>query len=298
MSEILLSSFHPLAEGAYLEGLAVDTARNLVWYSDVVSGGVYGVDSAGEVRHSLNRERKWVGGILLNADGAVLSSGPGGIVWNNPDSGQHGWLLSSIHGEAINGVNEMWSDGRGGIIFGTVDIESIARGGNTRPTSIYHLDQNRALTKLIDDIHFSNGLVFDAGNKKLFVSDSFNVAWAFDVSGSMTLYNRRMLLDKSDCDGMVMDSAGNIWISGFDSPQVIARVTPDGERLSDISLPFGAVTQMRFGGDDLRDLYLTVVPARSGDSLKKGEPVQRGSYLYRVRSSISGVASPVADFSL
>jgi sugar lactone lactonase YvrE len=298
MSDILLSGFQPLAEGAYLEGLAIDSARSLVWYSDVVTGGVYGVDATGEVRYAFNKERKWVGGILLNSDGAVLSSGPGGIFWNNPESGEQGWLLASIDGKTINGINELWSDGHGGIIFGTVDIESIAQGKQTASSSLYRLSQNQKLTKLADDIHFSNGFVFDAANYKLFVSDSFNVAWAYDVADDMTLHNRRVLLDKKDCDGMVMDSAGNIWISGFSSPGVIEQVTAGGEKLTDILLPFGAVTQMRFGGVDMRDLYLTVVPARSGDTLKKGEVLQGGSYLYRARSSKAGVASPEANFLL
>ena len=43
MSSTQAANFHRLAAGVYLEGLAVDYARSIVWYSDVIAGGVHGV---------------------------------------------------------------------------------------------------------------------------------------------------------------------------------------------------------------------------------------------------------------
>jgi hypothetical protein len=39
--------FEQLAKGLYLEGLAVDRARGIVWYSDVIAGGIHGVKADG-----------------------------------------------------------------------------------------------------------------------------------------------------------------------------------------------------------------------------------------------------------
>jgi hypothetical protein len=33
---------------------------------------------------TFNPDRMWTGGIMMNEDGAVLSSGEGGIMWNHP----------------------------------------------------------------------------------------------------------------------------------------------------------------------------------------------------------------------
>src|ERR1700726_4582548 len=112
--------FDLIAKGLYLEGLAVDYARGLVWYSDVIAGGIHGVKPGGTVI-SFNQHRKWTGGILLNEDGSVLSSGAGGIMWNNPQTGRSGWLINRLNGVPINGINEMVPDGSGGVYFGTVD---------------------------------------------------------------------------------------------------------------------------------------------------------------------------------
>ena len=54
-------NFNKLAEGIYLEGLAVDYARNVVWYSDVIAGGIHGVTLSGAKVTSFNTERMWRG---------------------------------------------------------------------------------------------------------------------------------------------------------------------------------------------------------------------------------------------
>lgn len=100
----LPNDFEVVATGVYLEGLAVDYARGVVWYSDVIAGGLHGLRHDGSAV-SFNEGRMWTGGIMLNEDGAVLSSGQGGIMWNHPDSGGSGWLVREIGGEPLGGIN-------------------------------------------------------------------------------------------------------------------------------------------------------------------------------------------------
>ena len=115
MAELAVGEYVALAEGIYLEGLAVDHARAVIWYSDVIAGGIHGVKPDGTKVTSFNEGRMWTGGVMMNADGAVFSTGQGGIMWNNPDTGKSGWLLDELEGQPINGINEMWPDGSGGI---------------------------------------------------------------------------------------------------------------------------------------------------------------------------------------
>jgi sugar lactone lactonase YvrE len=298
MSQLAVGQFKKIAEGIYLEGLAVDHTRNVIWYSDVIAGGIHGVRDDGGKVASFNAGRMWTGGCLMNKDGAVLSSGPGGIMWNDFKSGESGWLLHEIDGNVINGINELIPDGTGGIFFGTNDIEMIEQGKKTRPTALYRLSAERRLYKLDDDINFSNGIVFDAEHRRFYCSDTFNVAWAWDVTPDLSLSNRRVLLDKDDCDGMALDSEGNVWISGFRSPGEIVRIASTGTRLTSVSTPAGSTTQIRFGGFDRRDIYLNIVPSDGGDSLKEGKPLTGASYLYRGRSAVAGTLIGPAGFEL
>ncbi len=298
MSNLAVGEYKNIAEGVYLEGLSVDHQRNVIWYSDVISGGIHGVTPEGKPVCSFNEDRMWTGGIMMNDDGSVLSTGQGGIMWNNPDTGKSGWLLSELEGKPINGINEMWPDGTGGIFFGTNDIEMIIEAKDPRPTAIYRLTVDRQVIKLDEGITFSNGIAYDAQRNKFYCSDTFNTSWAWDVNDDLTLSNRRELLAKDDCDGMALDIEGNIWITGFRSPGKLTQVTPEGDELPPIDTPKGCTTQVRFGGHDGCDFYINIVPTDGGQNLKDGKPLSGGSCLYRGRSKVAGVLIQSAKFKL
>jgi sugar lactone lactonase YvrE len=298
MQEPATSAFDKVASGVYLEGLAVDHERGTIWYSDVIAGGIHGVKPAGTAVASFNAGRMWTGGVMMNHDGAVLSTGEGGIMWNDPETGRSGWLLDTLDGKPINGINEMAPDGTGGIFFGTNDIEMVIKGQTTRPTEIWRLTADRQAIKLAGDIGFTNGLAHDAGRGRFYCNDTFNRTWAFDVAADLTLANRRAFLEKEDVDGMALDADGNIWITGFRS-DFLTRVAPDGTLLDRYETPAGAITQLRFGGPDMRDIYFNSVPADGGDTLKEGgEITARGSLLFRGRSDVPGLPIAPTCFDL
>lgn len=298
MGELMTGEYSQIAKGVYLEGLSYDFARDVIWYSDVIAGGVHGVKPDGTKVGSFNNERMWTGGVMMNADGAVLSTGQGGIMWNHPDSGRSGWLLARLDGKAINGINEMWPDGTGGIYFGTNDIDYIIEAKDTRPTAIYRLTADRQVIKLDDGVYFSNGIGFDPERRRFYCSDTFRTSWVWDVAEDLSLSNRRVFLDKADCDGLALDAQGNVWLTGFRSPGSITRVSPEGQELTPVATPNGSTTQVRFGGADLRDFYINVVPGDGGDSLKDGQPLKSPSYLYKGRSDTPGRAVAPARFVL
>jgi sugar lactone lactonase YvrE len=298
MKQLVPGQYEALASGIYLEGLAVDHDRGIVWYSDVIGGGIHGVKPDGTPVTSFNHDRMWTGGIMVNADGAVLSTGQGGIMWNDPETGRSGWLIDAINGQPINGVNEMTPDGSGGIFFGTIDVERIIEGKDTRPCALYRLTADRELILVADGIGFTNAIAFDRPGRRFYCNDTFRRTWAWDVSGDLSLANQRVLLEKEDCDGMALDAEGNVWITGFRS-QFLERVRPDGSLLDRIATPKGSVTQVRFGGADGRDFYITTVPADGGDTLKEGGAItQRNSILYRGRAEPPGRPIEPVNFRL
>ena len=297
MAELAVGEYAALAEGIYLEGLSVDHQRGVIWFSDVIAGGIQGVTPDGTKVASFNESRMWTGGVMMNADGAVFSTGQGGIMWNNPDTGKSGWLLDRLEGQPINGINEMWPDGTGGIYFGTNDIESIIEAKETRGSALYRLTAEREVIKMEADVFFSNGIAHDPQRRKFYCSDTFRKGWVFDVADDLSLTNQQLLLDREDCDGLALDSEGNVWITGFRSPGILRRLKPDGSPLADVPTPAGSTTQVRFGGDG-RDYYINVVPSDGGDSLKEGKPLASASYLYRGRSEVPGVLIPPARFKL
>lgn len=292
-----VGQFETLASGIYLEGLVVDFQRDTVWYSDVVGGGVHGIAPDGKT-HTFNADRRWTGGIMMNEDGAVLSSGQGGIMWNDPDTGASGWLIDTIDRKRVNGINEMMPDGAGGIYFGTIDIEMIEQGATPRQASIYRLAPDGTVTLLAEGLGLANGIMLSPDGRHLYCNDTFDGTYVFDVQPDRTLGERRKLMGKHDCDGMALDAEGNLLLTGFQSGHLV-RIRPDGSELSPLETPAKAITQIRFGGADMRDYYLTTVAADGGDSLKEGKPLtEKNSFLMRGRSESPGMRIEPARFVL
>ncbi len=294
----IAAACNAIASGIYLEGLGIDHGSDVIWYSDVIAGGIHGVKPDGTPVKTLNPERMWTGGVAVNADGCVLSSGQGGIMWNDPQSRRSDWLIASLDGQPINGINEMTSDGEGGIIFGTIDIESVIKGAAPASTAIYRLSVDHEVTLLAEGIGFSNGVMFDHARRRLYCNDTFRGVWGFDVAADFTLTGRQFLLDKEDADGMALDADGNLWVTGFRSSH-LACLAPDGRELTRLELGLGSITQIRFGGADMRDLYINAVPADGGDTLKEGgEITARNSHLYRTRAPMAGMRMDPPRFAL
>ena len=174
---------------------------------------------------TLNPDRMWTGGVMMNEDGSVLSSGVGGIMWNHPDTGRSGWLIREIGGTPINGINEMITDGTGGIYFGTIDLEQIIKGKPTRPASLYRLTIGGEACLVADGLGLVNGIMLSVDRKRLYCNETFDATYMFDVMPDMSLANRRLLVKKEDCDGMALDADGNLWITGFRSSE-LTRAKP------------------------------------------------------------------------
>jgi sugar lactone lactonase YvrE len=279
--------FESLARGFYLEGLLVDGSD--VWYTDVIRGGVRRVGSD----QVLLEERTMIGGLLLNEDGSLLVAGRENIVWVHPRTGASGVLV-----EGFDGSNEMRSDGQGGMVFGTIDLPAILRGQKPGPSSIYRLSADLRLTLLRNGLTFANGLTLSRDGTTLFFNESFVATLAFPVDGHGGLGEPRRMADNADCDGMVLDAEGNIWVSGFSSGE-LRCLRADGSEVGRMALPGTACSNVRFGGADMRDLYVTVVDPACAQALAEGRPLEaQSSVLYRTRSPVPGAPMARTSFKL
>jgi sugar lactone lactonase YvrE len=280
-------SWQPLARGFYLEGLLVD--GDDVWFTDVVVGGVRRLGSDRVVLES----RSMIGGLLLNDDGSLIIAGGGGIVWANPGTGASGELVAGL-----DGANEMHPDGRGGMIFGTIDLPAILQGRRPGPSSIYRLSSDETLTLLRAGLAFANGLAISLDRSTLFFNESFSATRAFPLGPEYSLGEGRLMAAKADCDGMALDAEGNVWITGFGSTELIC-LRADGKEVRRLRIPGNACTNVRFGGRDMCDLYVNVVDPAAAKALAEGRrPQEQTSVLYRTRSPVPGLPIGRTSFKL
>lgn len=282
-----MAEFVELARGFYLEGLLVD--GDDIWFTDVTLGGVQNLRTGQTVLPG----RTMIGGLLLNYDGSLLVAGLGGIDWVSPQSGAQGVLVSGI-----DGANEMRSDGAGGVLFGTIDLPAILQGRKPGPSSIRRLTSDGTMRVLRDGLTFANGLSLSADGKALYFNESFAAVRSFAVGPGLVLGEMITMLEKYDCDGMALDANGNVWICGFASDYLLC-LSPAGRELDRIALPGPACTNLRFGGADMRDLYVTVVDPAAAQRLAEGVALtEKSSVLYRSRAPVVGAPIARTEFTL
>lgn len=281
--------FEKLASGLYLEGLAIEDGT--AWFSDVIAGGFWERAPDGSTRRFCP-DRRWIGGLSIASDGSVISTGQGGILRSCPTTGKSDWLICETDGAALDGVNEIAPDGRGGFYFGTCDLSAIAEARRPGPVAIYHVCAQGNVRKVSADLGFTNGMALSPDGTRFYCNESFDGTYVHDVEADGRLSNRRVFLAKRDCDGMAIDREGNVWITGFASGH-IERISPDGTRLSPFETPFEAITQCRFGGLGMNELYLVTVPLDAGPNLAAGKLAsQSKSYLVRCRPGVTGYPMP------
>jgi sugar lactone lactonase YvrE len=287
VTAVAAAGFEAIARGFYLEGLHVD--GDAVWYTDVVQGGVRRVGS----ERVLLPDRIMIGGLLQNRDGSLLVAGEGDIAWADPASEASGVLIGGFQG-----TNEMYPAADGGIVFGEMDLPAILRGEKPGPSSIHHYSTDGVLTTLYGGLSFANGIGIAADGGTLFFNESFSASRAFPIAADGTLGAPRLLADKPDCDGMALDAEGNVWITGFSSGFLLC-VAPDGTEIRRLALPGKAASSVRFGGGDMRDLYINVVDPAAAQCLADGTPLtEQTSILYRTRAPVAGRPIARAAFDL
>jgi len=276
-----------LAQGyIFIEGPRLDRAGNL-WFSDLMIGGIFRRSSDGKIDHFLP-DRKFIGGLAMNADGRIVVSGHANLLLFDPATQHHEILLDKIGDEPCLAFNDIQPDDDGGLYAGAID--PAVQKSNTlpfEPQPLIHISADRTVRRLAEGIKVTNGIGLSPDRRTLYQAETPDGVLAYDRASDGTLSNRRLLIEQASTDGLAVDSEGGIWIAAMlDSS--IKRFHPDGTLDRRIGFPEPRVTSLVFGGEDLRDLYV-VTASSLKDDLRQGN-------VYHLRSYVAGQPTPETRF--
>lgn len=158
---------------------------------------------------------------------------------------------------------------------------------------VYRLDSDGRVTKIAASpmVQGSNGLILSLDDRTLYLVETNRGAGqprrirAFDVSAEGTLSNPRVFFDFSPGrggDGMAIDVDGNIYVAAgmnqlrdtsetLDNPSAVYVFSPAGALVRRIPVPQDTLTNVAFGGPDMKTLYVTA-----------------GNTLFKVGTTIAG----------
>ena len=254
------------------------TEQRLYWL-DIPKGRIFRYDPA-TGQHEQVHEGEAIGGFTIQADGALLLFMARGAVkiWRN---GQLTTIIDEIPDERNTRFNDVIADPVGRVFCGTMRAPE-------HPASLYRLDLDGKLTRVLGDIGTSNGMGFTPDRRQMYYTDTpTREISLFDYErGTGAITNRRVFIHIDDVgrpDGMTVDAEGHVWTALWGGGCLV-RVRPDGTEEQRILFPAKNVSCPTFGGPDYSDLYVTTA---GGDN--KAENGPGAGALFRVRPGVQGV---------
>jgi gluconolactonase len=189
-------------------------------------------------------------------------------------------IANSFQGKRLNIPNDVVVKSDGAIYFTDPKRSSAPEPWDVPHTGVYRVSPDLGtVTLLVEDFVFPNGLAFSPDESILYVNDwlrghirAFNVA----PNGTLARHTDRIFADLRGAepgapDGMKVDSAGNVYCGGAGGLYI---VDPKGKKLGRIVHGYKDTTNMAFGGDDWKTLYITTHDNLSAVNLKiAGVPV-------------------------
>ena len=159
---------------------------------------------------------------------------------------------------ASNRLNDGKCDPLGRLWIGSMAFDFKHGAG-----SLYMLDLDGTLHTMIESVTISNGIVWTKDRRTMYYIDSEeNEVDAFDFDlDSGAIGNRRQAIKNvwgGTFDGMTIDSEDNLFVAIWGGSAVLKIDPKNAELLEKTNVPGVLnVTSCAFGGEQLRDLYIT-----------------------------------------
>jgi len=234
--------------------------ENALWFVDIKEKRIYRFDPASGDLKNWDAPSQ-IGWVLPEAGGAFIVGMQRGVERFDPATGGFTLLHAPEAHLPGNRLNDATTDGRGRILFGSMDDSEGDLTGR-----LYALDAGGVADTGLPPVSITNGPAVSPDGKTLYHTDTLGkIIHAVDVNDDGSLGAMRVFATIEEGagypDGTVVDSEGCVW-SGLFMGWGVRRYAPDGTLLETVKLPVSNVTKIAFGGPELKTAYVTT--ARKG----------------------------------
>ena len=258
---------------AFTEGPACD-ARGNVFFTDQPSDRIMEWSVAGKLSVYLSPCGRANGLCFDRAGDLWACADEKNQLWRITPAGKATVVLKDGGGKLLNGPNDVWIRPDGGLYLTDpfYKRDYWRRGPMEQPGQyvFFLASDHKTLTAVATDMTQPNGIIGTPDGKTLYVSDiGAGRTYAYDIQKDGALAGKRLFCSLGS-DGMTIDSAGNVYLTGHG----VTVFDKAGTQITHIPVAEDWTGNVCFGGADRRTLFITA---------SKG--------LYAVRTRTHGVGS-------
>lgn len=281
------------AQATLGEGPCWHSEKQQLYWVDIVQKQLHIYDPACD-QDRIIQVQEFVSCVVPRQSGGVILSLQSGLYSLDLETEELTYLTKPEDLQPTHRFNDGKCDPRGRFIVGSMSLNETPNTG-----SLYSLDNNQQIKKLLSNLSISNGLGWSLDYSVMYLIDSpTKNIFAFDYNlETGEISNQRIAITIPEQfadgmpggypDGMTVDEEGMIWVAlwaGFK----VTRWNPDtGELLETLSIPAPNVTSCTFGGVNRNELYITT--ARRDLSTETLEQYPHAGGVFRLITDVKGM---------
>jgi sugar lactone lactonase YvrE len=281
-AELVLDAKAVLGEGAIW-----DAGCGVLYWVDIMGCSVHVYDPSTGQDRAID-VGQYVGTVVPRQSGGLMLGLHHGFASLDLETGQVEIVADPEQHLSGNRFNDGKCDPAGRFWAGTLALE-----GTPEVASLYRLDADLSVHKMLGEVSCSNGLVWTLDNQTMYYIDTLlRRVDAFDydlntgdISGRRTAFE--VPSEMGFPDGSTLDSEGMLWVALWQGGGVSRWNPATGELLQVIKVPAPNVTSCAFGGPNLDRLYITTARIGMDKEALGKHPLAGG--LFQVDAGVTGM---------
>ncbi|NEU30421.1 SMP-30/gluconolactonase/LRE family protein [bacterium LRH843] len=268
------------------EGPCWDSEKHLLYWVDIIEKKVHIHNPKTKSNQSIDVAHLPGAAVVRDSGGLVLATQNGFYTLDEKTK-----ELTLIEDPESDRPHNRFNDGKcdpaGRFWAGTMEVVEKEPTG-----SLYVLDTDLTVKKVLSDITISNGLAWSSDNKTMYYIDSPTkqvAAFDYDLESGQ-LSNKRIVVTIPEGegipDGMTIDAEDMLWVAQWGGYKVSKWNPQTGEKIGEVSVPAKQVTSCVFAGEQLDELYIT--SARRGLDEEELETYPQSGGVFRVKTDVKG----------
>jgi len=284
--ELVIDSKSDLGEGAIWN----DKTNELYWVD--ITGKILNIYNPATGNNKELFTGQMIGTVVPGESGKVLVALQNGFYSLDPGTGTKKWIANPEEDLPDNRFNDGKCDPAGRFWAGTLNMS-----GKKGAAALYRLNLDGTVTKMIDNVSISNGIVWSNDHQKMYYIDTpTQKVMGYDYDNETgNISNPETAIEipaeMGSPDGMTIDSDGNVWVALWGGSAVGCWNPETGKLVRTINVPAKNVTSCAFGGPELETLYITTARQATSDEELKKFPLAGGVF-----KTIPGVKGAKAFF--